>query len=194
MANVSGRFVKIPYSILGDSRIGAAAKLVWGVLANRQGDAENCWPSVRKLARELALSVNAVRRGLAELEKVQLVEIARMKCERNRYAVREPVSETDTGVSETNTDSGSNLYPKRTQPCIRNGYTPVSETDTQYYNHVLQPGITPQPPNPLSPQAGTGGKGTNASRKERKAERDARLLAETVVRLRGQLPDDQERR
>lgn len=45
------------------------AIIVWQYLCNRCGKGNQCWPSTRRIARELNISVSTVKRAMKDLEQ-----------------------------------------------------------------------------------------------------------------------------
>lgn len=60
--------------LLGRRDLSAGAKLVWFYLADRQGDADVCWPSVERIAADCGLSDRATRSILKTLADKGLIE------------------------------------------------------------------------------------------------------------------------
>lgn len=60
--------------LLGRRDLSAGAKIVWFYLADRQGDADLCWPSVERIAADCGLSDRATRSILKTLSDKGLIE------------------------------------------------------------------------------------------------------------------------
>lgn len=77
--NVFGRFrgAFIPNAILQHPGLTPSAKLMWGRLAQFAGRDGSCYPSLPRLATELALSKRQVMRVIAELERGGFIEVER---------------------------------------------------------------------------------------------------------------------
>ena len=50
------------------------AILVWQYLCSRCGKGNQCWPSVRRVAQDLNLSVSTVKRALQDLESSRWIQ------------------------------------------------------------------------------------------------------------------------
>lgn len=66
------------------------AKLVYAYLCDRCDEENKAWPSIKRIAKDLSISVDTVRRAIKDLEKVELIrkEYAYRKngsCTSNRY-------------------------------------------------------------------------------------------------------------
>lgn len=81
------KFLAIPGSVLSDSRITPAAKLVFGLLRYRQYDKGSCWPGIESISRDLALSRSAVSRTIGQLEKIGYISVERLHKRSNSYTV-----------------------------------------------------------------------------------------------------------
>ena len=56
-------------SIYSDDSLPHRAKAVYMYLRDRMDSQRQCWPGIRRIARELQLSETTVKRALRELEK-----------------------------------------------------------------------------------------------------------------------------
>lgn len=88
--NTQTRFWKLPVPIAARRDLGSAAKLVYMAIADRVGENSHAWPGVRRVADDTGLSINAVLRGIRELERAGLIELNRHAGPRgaNTYCIR----------------------------------------------------------------------------------------------------------
>ena len=66
----------MPYNtkLYSDERILPRAKMVYLYLSDRQGTAEETWPGINTMARDLSVSRSTVIRALADLERLGYIE------------------------------------------------------------------------------------------------------------------------
>jgi DNA-binding transcriptional MocR family regulator len=66
----------LPYNtkLYNDERVLARAKAVYLYLADRQGAAEETWPGINTMARELSMSRSTVIRAIADLERLGYIQ------------------------------------------------------------------------------------------------------------------------
>ena len=67
-------YVKVPTWLLERTDLPAVAKILWAILADRQGKNGVCWPSLRRLAADSGMAVSTVQLQLAKLESRGLLE------------------------------------------------------------------------------------------------------------------------
>jgi len=60
--------------IYNDERVLPRAKYVYLYLADRQGTAEETWPGINTMARDLSMSRSTVKRAVADLVRLGYVE------------------------------------------------------------------------------------------------------------------------
>ncbi|MGD8454589.1 MAG: helix-turn-helix domain-containing protein [Phycisphaerae bacterium] len=102
-------YCQLPHELLARPDLSAGAKLAWAMLSDRQAGNGSCWPSLRRLAADVGLSVKATTRAVAELEAAGLLAVARRAGKGgvtpNHYCVR-----TDSAECTRNDSAG----------CVRN--------------------------------------------------------------------------
>lgn len=82
------KFFAIPASVLSDTRITPAAKLIFGLLRYRQYDKGACWPGIESISKDLGgLSRAAVSRAIGQLEKNSYITVERRHKRTNTYTV-----------------------------------------------------------------------------------------------------------
>ena len=79
-------------TIYADTAISSKARMVFMYLKDRSSSAGTCWPSVKRIASDLNISVTTVKRALGELERAGYVQkTARHRpngsCTSNLYSV-----------------------------------------------------------------------------------------------------------
>ncbi len=117
-----GPFLKIPLLVLSRRDLTSAAKLVYAVVVDRMGSKKVAWPGIRRIARDLGVSENAVLRATAKLEAVGLLAVVRSSSGKvNTYRLPETVAETAAV-------KGSKALPKRLRKRCRNGYGSKTES------------------------------------------------------------------
>ena len=108
--------------ILSRTDLTASAKLIYSVLADRQGGNGDCWPGIRTLAKDAGMSKGAVERAVDALESAGLIQANRgNQGYSNRYTVTVP---------ETGTLPASPTVPETETDCPQNGDSGVPKTDT----------------------------------------------------------------
>jgi len=120
------KFRKMYNDILSRKDLNAGAKLIYSVLADRQGNNGYCWPGMRTLAKDVGMSKGAAQRAITSLEKAGLIVIRRsVKGGGSEYSMIESVPETGT---DTTRPSVPEMEPDRTR------FEPtVPETSTKPY-------------------------------------------------------------
>lgn len=118
-------FIIVTKEIAKRTDLTASAKLIYGSLADREGDNGYSWPGVRTIAKDVGMSKGAAQRGIAILEAKGLLIVTHGGGKGNRYQVVRTVPKTDTPKSET--------VPKTDTGCTQNGDTAVPKTDTVPY-------------------------------------------------------------
>jgi len=117
------RFRKMYNDILSRADLTATAKLVYSVLADRQGENGYCWPGIRTLAKDIGASKGAVERAVNRLEAAGLITANRgNKGYNNKYVITVP---------ETETLPAHEGVPKTSVGCPRNDAPTVPKTGTE---------------------------------------------------------------
>jgi len=117
------RFLKLPITVACRTDIGAVAKLLYASISDRVGIHGRAWPSIRRLAVDTGVGINAVLRGLRELMAADLLIVDRQgpgrsnvyrlggAAETEALPFRERFRNGDGGAAETETVA----LPKRRQ-------------------------------------------------------------------------------
>ena len=67
-------------SIYADQELSHRAKTVYMYLKDRSNADSTCWPSVRKIAKDLKLSHRTAQQALADLERDEFLECMHHHC------------------------------------------------------------------------------------------------------------------
>lgn len=143
-------FYKMPADILARTDLHLTAKVVYCVIVDRMGRNGKCWPGVRRLAKDCAISAEGARRAIAQLAEKKLINIDaaedRKRGQSNHYSLPESDNsvvasdgiESDNSVGEAPTQ----LTPAPTQlPLSANS---VDVTRVDQLNQTKEP----DPPTP----------------------------------------------
>src|SRR5882672_3951764 len=82
-----GEYIALPKSLAADTRLNAAAKIVWAVIADRLGSNNTAWPDFETIACDASVSVSSVTRAVADLERVGWCEVERRDGKSNKYTL-----------------------------------------------------------------------------------------------------------
>jgi DNA-binding MarR family transcriptional regulator len=138
---VAERFYKLPVDLATRRGLPWPAKGLLAYLADRQGDNGRAWPGMRRIAADLGLSINSIRRAAARAEKAGLLAVERRGQRRSLvYRVTVPTaSELNTdSVSGSDTDANQEVYPIRTQ-AVSESATKVYPNRTRNHTHRTSP-------------------------------------------------------
>jgi predicted transcriptional regulator len=96
-------YIQTPVSLLLDKSLNPTDKVVLQYLLWRQGDNQNCWPSIRTISKDLGLCRDTVQKSLERLSKTGFVSIdtpeKRGRGHRNSYIVNGLNFRTIKGVN-----------------------------------------------------------------------------------------------
>lgn len=137
-----GRYLSLPMTIMERTDLTPAAKLVWMALAGHVGrHGLAAWPSISRLAQRTGLSQPTVKRAVASLADVGLVEIERSPGESNHYRIRQPeVPQSPTNQYQN--DTGQPAKPEMQKPYQNDTgikKTPVSKCDDTGIKKIPHP-------------------------------------------------------
>lgn len=94
-------YMRIPHWLAGRRGLTATAKLLWAILADREGDNSCSWPSLRRLATDLGTGCSTVERAIAMLEAEGLVVIQRRDAKGGRTrSVYHAICAPDSGAQD----------------------------------------------------------------------------------------------
>ncbi len=143
------KFYTLPAVIASSRGLRPAAKIVWAILRNRQGDNASCWPSVRRIAMDAGLNLTPTVSAIRDLEAAGLLVVDRTS--HNHHYV---VLETGTIVPKT----GTFRKPEPRRSGNRNHVVPEIGTEldprtiSSNYTQVAPPveviGAKPRDPTP----------------------------------------------
>jgi len=126
---VSQPYEEMPIELLLNTGLTPTSKIIWLYLKWRQGENQNCWPSIRTIARELRIAVNTVNHSIIQLKKSSYLICQKPekygRGHKNYYQIK--VSEIDTFTEE----KVSEIDTFRRNKGIKNCDRKVSKTDTE---------------------------------------------------------------
>lgn len=129
----------VPFAVVRDAALSPGAKLCYAALAYHAGKRDHCWPSERRLAALLGVSVRQVRRYVAQLVAGGWITVARTPGGSSTYrfilhpafAASSPIG----GDRYVPTTPDTNVRTPRTQMSAPLGMAPPEEN----YVNVLTP-------------------------------------------------------
>lgn len=136
--------MKIPRDIMERTDLTATAKMVYAMIADRIGENTDCWPGIRRLAKDLGVWEGAIRRAVSELESASLIAVSRPagnpRGQTNRYRLMD-VAEIATCPKQLRSVTDTRHVAETATTRSGNRYDDVAETaaqlDQENYTHEL---------------------------------------------------------
>ena len=189
----------LPQFVL-ETSISFGAKVMYALLCNYASDNDHCWPSQATLAARLSCSVSSVKKYLAELAGIKLIDVRREQYRSSVYYLLQPEA-LNVSCRETAAPVRHEAKPVCQQPDIacpqpNSGYINTLNKQREIQNPPLPPVPQMPPkvvPTPTRPAAGGGGSFLHDFEKawELYPKKEARGLARSAwlyLQREGQLP------
>ena len=118
---MTSRTYTIGADVMARKDLSASGKLLYGVLAYRQGRNKYSWAGVRRLAKDMGCSTATVERSIGQLEKAGLVVVTRGRPDKqglrrcgNKYAINRTRNGTVTVPEVARSDVVCQKFTSRT--------------------------------------------------------------------------------
>ena len=189
----------LPQFVL-ETSISFGAKVMYALLCNYASDNDHCWPSQATLAARLSCSVSSVKKYLAELAGIKLIDVRREQYRSSVYYMLQPealsASRRETAASVRHEANPTCQQPDIACPQPKTGYINTLNKQEERNTPPLPP-VRPSLPKvtPLPQPSVVGGGGVSLSDFEKAWElyprKEAKGLARSAwlnLAREGQLP------
>jgi len=157
----------LPQFVL-ETSISFGAKVMYALLCNYASDNDHCWPSQATLAARLSCSVSSVKKYLAELVGIKLIEVRREQYRSSVYYMMQPealsASRQETAASVRHEAKPTCQQPDIAGPQPKTGYINTLNKQEERNTPPLPP-VRPSLPKvtPLPQPSVVGGGGVSVS-------------------------------
>ena len=131
----------LPQFVL-ETSVSFGAKIMYALLCNYASDSDRCWPSQATLAARLSCSVSSVKKYLAELVGINLIQVRREQYRSSVYYLLQPAALKS--VSHDATDSA----PYEAKPASHRSDSACEQSKSGYLNTLNKQEELNTPPLP----------------------------------------------
>ena len=131
----------LPQFVL-ETSVSFGAKIMYALLCNYASDSDRCWPSQATLAARLSCSVSSVKKYLAELVGINLIQVRREQYRSSVYYLLQPAALK--AVSHDATDS----TPYEAKPASHRSDSACGQSKSGYLNTLNKQEERNTPPYP----------------------------------------------